>query len=350
MLFSHLPASNSRTISERLREDRLKRKRYPRDGKIVLPRVACKKLNPKLQYAKVTNCVITVKFGVAANLRRLCRTHDVGKPQKFPAGIFRTDNDTSLVFETGAAVTPGCSTKKGALLQTHKCRMRLEKTEQPFVIEDAETGEKRLRVGTLEGLTEFEGFDVVNVVSNRRLSDGSVVLGELEEKIPHVDWNPVYFPGMGERVTNDDVNGELKKSQQISVTVFDTSKIVIMGAGCPGDCHRVFRKVYEQVKPYLSDAQMPFGGTVRYARRQQQKSSSQARKRARALTECETREKHKKRKIERVISRDAGGHMPPEHKQLLANAVLSEGNAEEGGNRLLLENFQRFLLNECVGI
>ncbi len=209
----------------------------------------CDFLDPLRRYPKVTNVVVTVKVGRTVDLSRLSmRFPNMGKDAKFPANICKIDKGTSLIFTTGALLIAGCKTYNEAKYHCHLTRMMIESVEQPVLLVGKKSGRKRLRLGTLRnGLTSFENFRVVNIVSNGRPVK-SVSLARMGAANCNLNWNPSYFPGLEQVLTNEEV--PFQSSDSVSVTLFGSGRGVSMGARTMSDTYTAYGYIAEKASNF----------------------------------------------------------------------------------------------------
>jgi TATA-box binding protein (TBP) (component of TFIID and TFIIIB) len=225
-------------------------------------------LDKRKQYPRITNEVVTFNLGVVTDLKRLSMAFpNMGKGSKFPANISKNDDGTSLIFTTGAVVIPGCETYYGAKYLAHLARLMVESVEQPVLVIDEKTRKRKLVVRTLQGLTKFSDFRVVNIVSNGRLTKDYISLAEMEADDYRLDWNPNYFPGLEHILTREDV--PFKESVQASMTIFDSGKGVGMGVKCREDSYLAYQYVAAKALRYPDRKYVQNGSKFEY--RQQQK-------------------------------------------------------------------------------
>lgn len=230
----------------------------------------CLELNKSNQYPKITNVVVTVRLGVMIELKRLSLAFpNMGKGSKFPSNISKIDGGTNLIFTTGAIVTPGCETYYGAKYLAHLMRLMIESVVQPILIVNHKTGAKRIVNRNLQGLTKFEGFRIVNIVSNGRLTKNYISLAEMEADDDRLDWNPEYFPGLEQILTKKDV--PFVKSEKASMTIFDSGKGVGMGVKTVKDCYMAYQYVVEKALKYPDRRYIPKNSNSRFLYRQEQK-------------------------------------------------------------------------------
>lgn len=230
----------------------------------------CLKLDKTKQYPNITNVVVTVKLGVAIDLRRLSMMfQNTGKSAKFPSSINKIDGGSNLISTTGAVVTPGCESFYGAKYMAHLARLTVEAVKQPVLVIDSSTGEKQLQIRPLRGLTSFNGFRVVNVVSNGRLAKNYISLAEMEADDNRLNWNPTYFPGLEHVLTKDDV--PFQHSPRASMTLFDSGKGVGMGVQSVEDSYLAYQYLVEKAAMYPDLHNVPKDSTNRFLYRQEQK-------------------------------------------------------------------------------
>lgn len=236
-----------------------------------IPHPKCTVLDRKKQYPKITNYVVTVRLGVMIELRRLSLAFpNMGRGSKFPSNISKTDGGTNLIFTTGATVTPGCETYYGAKYLAHLMRLMIECVKQPMLLVSHKTGEVIGKINrNLQGLTTFDRFRVVNIVSNGRLTKNYISLAEMEADDERLDWNPEYFPGLEQVLTKEDV--PFTQSERASMTIFDSGKGVGMGVRCTEDCYLAYQYVVNKALKYPDRKYVPKNSSNRFLYRQEQK-------------------------------------------------------------------------------
>lgn len=268
-----------------------------------IPHWKCKDLDKNKDYPRITNYVATVRLGVVVELGRLSLAFpNCGKGSKFPANISKRDNCTSLIFTTGAVVTPGCESYYNAKYMAHLTRMMIEDVCQPILLCDSKTGKRFIIVDNLVGLTTFEGFKVVNVVSHGKMSKKGMDFSSLKFGSPTMDWNPNYFPGLDHTLTKTDVN--FKNSVSASMTLFDSGKGVSMGVKCMEDSYVAYQHVAEKTKKCMLEKQ-----NRELAGRNGKKSFSfdgrkKAKNRIKNRYECKT-DFDRAEKFEQVLSKES---------------------------------------------
>lgn len=222
-----------------------------------------KKLDETLRYPKITNYVVKFKLRTVIDLYRVSANYpNVERGCNFVALIIRI-GATFLVFASGVVIGPGCKSYYSAKYLGHCIRIMIESVPQPVVlIDESNPRRRKLQLRTLQGLTRFDKFKVINIVANGSLNDQSIDLARQERDNENLIWNPRYFPGLKVLVTEMEVP-ELG-DRLVTVQEFDKkANGVCMGGKKASHVYLSFQYVANLVKGYV-DFNVPEESSQRY--------------------------------------------------------------------------------------
>ena len=181
-------------------------------------------------------------------------------PLNLPADILRLrdsiSDSTALVFRSGKLVIVHCLSWEHSRFCCHYYRMLLESIE--CVMRDP-SDDGRLKLTTLAGRTQFDNWQVHNSVGYGRLGC-RVDLAALRAAAPHVcQYKPDAFPGLKLRVwikpPSECMCEKLKCPCKVKMLIFDTGKIIIVGARSTRDVNSVFYRFKLLVPQFVEHGQ-----------------------------------------------------------------------------------------------
>ena len=184
-------------------------------------------------------------------------------PLNLPADVLRIrdsiSDSTALVFRSGKLVIVRCLSWEHSRFCCHYYRMMLERIQ--CVMRDSDDG-NRLKLTTLEGRTQFENWEVHNSVGYGQLGC-RVDLAALREAAPHVcQYKPDVFPGLKLKVWVSDPSKctckKIKCPCKVQMLIFDTGKVIIVGARSTRVINSVFYRFKSLVPKYVDyGSQLP---------------------------------------------------------------------------------------------
>lgn len=176
-------------------------------------------------------------------------------PLKLPADILRLrdsmSDSTALVFRSGKLVIVHCLSWEHSRFCCHYYRLLLEQVQ--CVMRDPDTN--RLQLTTLAGRTQFDNWEVHNSVGYGQLGC-RVDLAAIKEAASHVcQYKPDRFPGLKLRVWIRDPAEckceSIKCPCKVQMLIFDTGRVIIVGARSTRDVNSVFYRFKALVPQYV---------------------------------------------------------------------------------------------------
>jgi len=246
------------------------------------PRTPDYTINPKNEYPKITNHVVTGLLGhslLIEQKRVALYCPNSGRSNKFAALIMPIDKAMALIFPNGKIVMTGKTTPESALFTLHAYRNTLGNvTQKVLVYEEAEKNDG-VPAGTpprllgiypcyLKTLLGFCNFRVVNTVGSGpvvRNVNETVSLASIAKDFPQMtNWKPEIFPGLKFKLPNG--NPILPGGKKCTAHIFER-RIVLMGPQPAENIEIAYSFFLQLIKNYIETNNELFDHGNRYVHR-----------------------------------------------------------------------------------